>query len=150
MEIKEQLMIDLKEAMRSKNVIVKNTIQGARADILKWEKDNAAVADNARVESLIAASVKQRNKALNEFGENEAAVAYCEQVKKEIEILEKYLPKQLSDEEICQELDYIIRQLGATGMKDMGIVMKEAKAKFGNTVDGKRLSNFVKEGLGNL
>ena len=147
MEIKEQLMADLKEAMKNKNVLEKNTIQGARAEILKWEKDNAAVADNARVESLIAASVKQKNKALQDFAMQEA---FCEQTRKEIKVLEKYLPKQLSDEEVCQELDYIIRQLGATSMKDMGAVMKEAKAKFGNTVDGKRLSDFVKQGLSRL
>lgn len=147
MEIKEKLMADLKEAMKNKNVLEKNTIQGARAEILKWEKDNAAVADNVRVESLIAASVKQRMKALSELEGNVVAEDFCSQTREEIKVLEKYLPKQLSDEEVCQELDYIIRQLGATSMKDMGAVMKEAKIKFGNTVDGKRLSDFVKQGL---
>ena len=85
MEIKEQLMADLKEAMKNKNVLEKNTIQGARAEILKWEKDNAAVADNARVESLIAASVKQKNKALQDFAMQEA---FCVQTREEIKVLE--------------------------------------------------------------
>lgn len=147
MNLKDRLMVDLKEAMIAHDTIKKNTIQLIRAEILSWEKDNAAVADDVCVEAVIAANVKKRNKALIDFVSSED---YCNQTKKEIEILENYLPKQLTDEELCNELDVIIRQLGATSIKDMGIVMKEAKAQLGNTVDGKRLSDFVKIGLNNM
>lgn len=147
MSLKDRLMTDLKEAMLAHDTIRKNTIQLARAEILKWEKDNAAVADDVCIEAIIAAEVKKRNKALVDFAEKEE---YCNQTKMEIEVLEQYLPKQLTDQELSYELDAIIRQLGATSMKDMGIVMKEAKMQLGNTVDGKRLSDFVKIGLENM
>lgn len=147
MSLKDKLMTDLKEAMLAHDTIRKNTIQLARAEILKWEKDNAAVADDVCIEAIIAAEVKKRNKALVDFAEKEE---YCNQTKMEIEVLEQYLPKQLTDQELSYELDAIIRQLGATSMKDMGIVMKEAKTQLGNTVDGKRLSDFVKIGLENI
>ena len=71
-----------------------------------------------------------------------------EQTNKEIEVLEKYLPKQLSKDEITEIVKEIIVSLGATSIKDMGPVMKEAKAKIGAAADGRTINEVVKELLG--
>ena len=63
-------------------------------------------------------------------------------------VLEEYLPKQLSKEEIKEIVSKVIDETGATSMKDMGIVMKEAKAKIGAGADGKTINEVVKELLG--
>ena len=70
------------------------------------------------------------------------------QTNQEIEILQEYLPKQLSREEIKAELEKIIAEVGATSMKDMGAIMREAKAKMGAAADGKTINEVAKEIMG--
>ena len=70
------------------------------------------------------------------------------QTNTEIEILQEYLPQQLSREEIKTELEKIISKLGATTMKDMGAIMKEAKAQMGASADGKTINEVAKEIMG--
>ena len=67
------------------------------------------------------------------------------QAKEEIEALVGYLPKQLSKEEIKEKVSAIIAKIGATSMKDMGAVMKEAKGELGASADGKTINEVVKE-----
>ena len=67
------------------------------------------------------------------------------QTNQEIEVLQQYLPKQLRREEIKVELEKIISEIGATTMKDMGAIMKEAKAKMGASADGKTINEVAKE-----
>ena len=69
------------------------------------------------------------------------------QINEEIEILSEYLPKPLSTEEIEKIVSKIISEVGATSMKEMGIVMKEAKAKIGPAADGKIINEIVKAKL---
>ena len=69
------------------------------------------------------------------------------QTLKEIEIISKYLPKQLTDEELIQQVKDIIKSENAVSVKDMGKVMKVAKEQLGNTVNGKRLAECVKQQL---
>ena len=71
-----------------------------------------------------------------------------DQTNQEIEVLQQYLPKQLSKEEIKVELEKIIAEIGATTMKDMGAIMKEAKAKMGASADGKTINEVAKEIMG--
>ena len=67
---------------------------------------------------------------------------------REIEILQEYLPKQLSQEEIEVEVRKIISEIGATSMKDMGAIMKEAKAKMGASAEGKTINEIAKKIMG--
>lgn len=71
-----------------------------------------------------------------------------DQTNTEIEVLQEYLPRQLTKEEIAEQVKEIIVALGATSLKDMGAVMKEAKAKMGASADGKTINEVVKELLG--
>ena len=142
--LKEELMQDLKDAMKEKNTIKKDTVQMVRAAILQIEKDKAIEVDDNKIIEIIAKEVKGKKDALVEFkkGERDDLI---EQTNKEIEILEKYLPKQLTKEEITEIVKDVITTLGATSIKDMGPVMKEAKAKIGVAADGRAINEVVKE-----
>lgn len=142
--LKEKLMDDLKNSMREKNEIRKNTIQMVRAAILQIEKDKGITVEDDKIIEIIAKEVKGKKDALVDFEKAERA-DLIEQTNQEISILQEYLPKQLSKEEIKVELEKVISDLGATSMKDMGAVMKEAKARIGAGADGRTINEVVKE-----
>lgn len=142
--LKEKLLEDLKEAMKEKNLNKKNAIQMARAGVLQVEKDKKIELDDAGVLEVIAKEVKKRKEALPEY-EKSGREDLITQIKEEIESLEVYLPEQLSDEELEEKIKTIIEKLGATSIKDMGNVMKEAKEEIGAASDGKRISDTVKK-----
>ena len=142
--LKEKLMDDLKNSMREKNEIRKNTIQMVRAAILQIEKDKGITVEDDKIIEIIAKEVKGKKDALVDFEKAERA-DLIEQTNQEISILQEYLPKQLSREEIKIELENVIKDLGATSMKDMGAVMKEAKARIGAGADGRTINEVVKE-----
>ena len=145
--LKEKLMDDLKEAMREKNTNKKNAIQMVRTAILQIEKDKGIEVEDEKVLEIIAKEVKTRKDSILEF-EKGGREDLVNQAKEEIETLSVYLPKQLSVEEIKEKVSAIISRIGATSMKDMGAVMKEAKAEIGTAADGKTINEVVKELLG--
>ena len=142
--MKEKLLEDLNVAMRDKNVIRKNTVQMVRAAILKIEKDTGTEVDDNKIIEIIAKEQKGKKDALVDFEKAERE-DLIEQTKEEMKILEEYLPKQLGKEELKVEIAKIIEAVGATSIKDMGIVMKEAKAKIGAAADGRTINEVVKE-----
>ncbi len=142
--VKEKLLEDLKEAMKDKNIIRKNTIQMVRAAILQVEKDKQITLTDEQVIEIIAKESKKRKDAESEF-EKSGREDLIKQNKEEIEILAEYLPKQLSVEEIEKIVEEVITKTGATTMKDMGKVMKAAKEKIGAAGDGKTISDTVKK-----
>ncbi len=145
--LKERLMEDLKTSMKEKNEIRKNTIQMVRASILQIEKDKGIQVEDDKILEMIAKEVKTKKDALSDF-EKAGRDDLIKQTNKEIEILTEYLPKQLTYEEIKEKVSAIIQAVGATSMKDMGVVMKEAKAQIGTAADGKSIHEVVKELLG--
>ena len=145
--LKEKLMEDLKSAMKSKDEIKKNTVQMVRAAILQIEKDKGIQVEDDKILEIIAKEVKSKRDALKDFEKAERQ-DLIDQTNKEIEVLQEYLPQQLSKEEIKVELEKIIAQIGATTMKDMGAIMKEAKAKMGASADGKTINEVAKEIMG--
>ena len=145
--LKEKLMEDLKESMKNKDVIRKNTVQMVRAAILQIEKDKGIQVEDDKILEIIAKEVKTKKDALKDFEKAERE-DLINQTNQEIAVLQEYLPKQLSREEIKVELEKIIAQVGATSMKDMGAIMKEAKAKMGASADGKTINEVAKEIMG--
>ena len=145
--LKERLLEDLKNAMKEKNDIKKNTVQMVRSAILQIEKDSGEQVDDNRILEIIAKEVKTRNDALADF-ERAGREDLVSGTKEEIAILTAYLPAQLSKEELKEKITKIIEEVGATSMKDMGIVMKEAKAQIGTAADGRSINEVVKELLG--
>lgn len=144
--MKEKLLNDLKEAMKNKDIVKKNTIQLIRASILQFEKDKQIEADDNKIIEIIAKERKTRLDALLDF-EKAGRQDLIDETRREIEILENYLPKQLSDDELKFEIACIINNVDAHSPSDMGIVMRAAKEKIGSKADGKRISMVVKEQL---
>ena len=145
--LKEKLLEDLKISMRDKNVVSKNTVQMIRAAILQIEKDTGSVVDDEKIIDIIAKEMKKKKDAMADF-EKAARQDLIDQTNEEMKVLEEYLPKQLSREEIKEIVSKVISDIGATSMKDMGIVMKESKSAIGAGADGKTINEVVKELLG--
>ena len=142
--LKEKLLNDLKESMKEKDLIRKNTVQLISSSILQIEKDKAIEVTDEQIIEIIAKEAKKRKDAAQDF-EKSGREDLINQNNKELEILTSYLPKQLDIEEIENIVKDIIKESGATSMKDMGIVMKTAKEKIGASADGKTISDVVKK-----
>lgn len=141
--LKEKLLEDLKDAMKTKNVNKKNAVQMVRTAILQIEKDKGIEVSDEQILGIVAKEVKTRKDAIAEY-EQANREDLIEKANEEIKALEEYLPKQLTDEELVAEVKKVIEKLNATSMKDMGPVMKEAKATIGAQADGKRINEVVK------
>ncbi len=141
--LKEKLLEDLKDAMKTKNVNKKNAVQMVRTAILQIEKDKGIEVSDEQILGIVAKEVKTRKDAIAEY-EQANREDLIEKANEEIKALEEYLPKQLTDEELVTEVKKVIEKLNATSMKDMGPVMKEAKATICAQADGKRINEVVK------
>ena len=142
--LKEKLMEDLKESMKTKDTVRKNAVQMVRASILQIEKDKGIEVEDEKIIDIIAKEVKTKKDALKDFEKAERQ-DLIDLTNREIEILQEYLPKQLSRDEVKAEVQKIISEIGATSMKDMGAIMKEAKAKMGASAEGKTINEDAKE-----
>lgn len=142
--LKEKLLEDLKEAMKAKNKIKKDTVQMVRAAILQVEKDKAIILEDNQIIEIIAKESKKRKDSLEDY-QKSGREDLIQQINEEIKVLTQYLPKQLSREEISEIVKSIILQVGATSIKDMGMVMKACKEKMGVSADGKTINEIVKE-----
>lgn len=148
MTLKEKLMNDFKDAMKSKDEVKKNTINLARAAIKQVEIDTRTELTDDEILPIIAKQVKMRKDALADFekgGRTDLIDAY----KKEIEILEVYLPAQLSEDEIKAVVEETARELGIDGGKqNMGKLMGPVMAKVKGQADGGAVKKVVMEFLG--
>lgn len=142
--LKEKLMEDLKESMKTKDTVRKNAVQMVRASILQIEKDKGIEVEDEKIIDIIAKEVKTKKDALKDFEKAERQ-DLIDLTNREIEILQEYLPKQLNRDEVKSEVQKIISEIGATSMKDMGAIMKEAKAKMGASAEGKTINEVAKE-----
>ena len=127
-----------------KNVIRKNVIQMVRAAILQVEKDKQIEVTDDQIIEIIAKETKKRKDSIADY-EKSGRQDLLDQINEEITILEEYLPEQLSVEEIEERVKEIITELGATSMKEMGLVMKTAKEKLGASADGKTINEVAKK-----
>ncbi len=147
--MKEQLLQDLKEAMKNKDTLMKDTITMLRAAILQVEKDNLKTLNDDEICGIVAKEVKKRKESVTEY-ENAGRQDIADNLKREIEILSKYLPEQLSEEEIAKMVEEAIAESGATSPRDMGKVMGILRPKTQGKADGKVVSDIVKEKLAAL
>ena len=145
--LKEKLMEDLKESMKNKDAVRKNTVQMVRASILQIEKDKGIEVEDDKIIDIIAKEVKTKKDALKDFEKAERQ-DLIDLTNREIEVLQEYLPRQLSRDEVKEEVQKIITEIGETSMKDMGAIMKEAKAKMGASAEGKTINEVAKEIMG--
>lgn len=148
MSLEERINQDLKEAMKAKDETSLRGIRAIKAAIL-LEKTSGAKHDLTQdVEmKLLQKLVKQRRESLDIYEKNNREdLAKTE--REEIAVIERYLPKQLSDAELRAEVQAIIAETGASSMKEMGKVMGLATKKLAGRADGKAVSDIVKQLLG--
>ena len=149
--LREDLQNALKEAMKEKNMLEVNAVRMIIAGLK--EKDVEArgkgkkQAEDADLLSMMQTMIKQRNESIKLYNDgNRPELAAKEQA--EIAIIERFLPKQLSAEEITSVIKNVITQTGAQSMKDMGKVMGELKAKYAGQLDMAKASSMIKSLLG--
>ena len=144
MSLKEKLNEDLKQAMRDKEVVKRDSIRAINTMIKQIEVDERRVLDDAEVIKLIQRGIKQREEAISQY----SAASRTDLVEKEqsqIDVFMIYLPKQLNDEELEAGMKDIIQEVKAESIKDMGKVMGAASKKFAGVADGKRINEMVKK-----
>ena len=149
MSLKAQITEDMKATMKSGDKDRLKVIRLIMAAMKQVEVDNRIELDDAGVLGVLDKMVKQRRDSVEQFvkggREDLAAIE-----RYEIEVLENYLPEQLSDAELAALVDEVIKATGATGMSDMGKVMGQIKARAAGRADMGAVSASVKDRLNAL
>ena len=146
MELIQQLENALREAMRSNNDVSKQTIRMALAAIKFTEKEKGKPVDEAGVSAILQKEIKSRREAIQD-AEKAHRPDLIESSQAEITVLESFLPKQLSDQEIQALVDTAISETQASGITDMGKVMKILAPRLQGRAPGDRVSQFVRQSL---
>jgi uncharacterized protein YqeY len=146
MALEQNIMAEMKDAMKAKNEAALRGLRAIKAAIILAKTSEGAGGELKEEDEtkLLQKLVKQRRDSLEIFQkQNREDLAQKEQ--EEISIIEKFLPKQLTAEELKNELASIIAQVGATSSADMGKVMGAATKQLAGRADGKAVSAAVKE-----
>lgn len=146
MTLTERLNSDLKEAMKAKDKKRLSVIRMLKGALQKKELDNGGELSEADALAVIAKERKQRLDSIEEFisaGRDDLA----DEARREIEVVEAYLPEQLSEEEIATKVQEIIEELNADSMKDFGKVMGKAAVATKGRADGSVVQKVVKQQL---
>ena len=144
MTLKEQLKSDLKDAMRAKEIMRRDSIRTINTMIKQIEVDQRIELGDEDIIKLIQKGIKQREEAIAQFTEAKRE-DLIQKEQDQIDIFSTYLPKQLDDAELETIIASIIAEVGASSMKDMGKIMNPAKIKIGGSADGKRINEMVKK-----
>ena len=146
MNLETQVMTEMKEAMKSKNDAALRGLRAIKAEIIKAKTEPGAGGEiNSDTElKLLQRLVKQRKDSIEIFEQqNRNDLAIVE--KEEVAIIEKFLPKQFTEDELKAELQTIISSVGATSAADLGKVMGVASKQLAGKADGKAISAMVKQ-----
>ncbi len=144
MSLNAQIKNDIKEAMRAKETVKRDTLRNIQASIKQIEVDERRDVTDADVETLLMKYLKQREDAKAQFAEA-GRNDLVEKEDAEIAIVKAYLPEPMDDAELESVLKEVITSVGAESMKDMGKVMGGAKSAIGSRADGGRINQMVKK-----
>ncbi|MBP9098575.1 MAG: GatB/YqeY domain-containing protein [Ferruginibacter sp.] len=149
MALEQQIMAEMKEAMKSKDEAALRGLRAIKAEIIKAKTEPGAGGeiDEATEQKFLVKMMKQRRDSLEIF-EKQGRQDLAIKEKEEMQIIEKFLPKQLSEAEIIETVRKIIAETGAASAADMGKVMGVASKQLAGKADGKTISAIVKELLG--
>lgn len=146
MSLKQQIDQDIKQAMLAKNKEALDALRGIKSMILLAETEKGGSGDlNTEVESKLLMKAAKQRKESSEIFQKEGREDLARKESFQLGIISRYLPKQLSEEEIKLELQAIIVQSGAKGPQDMGKVMGVATKQLAGKADGKMISEIVKK-----
>jgi uncharacterized protein len=147
MSLRDRLTEDLKLAMKARDQLRMDVIRMIKAAVLNKEVEMKKDLDDAEMSRIMTTMIKQRKESVEQFEKGQRAELAAKE-RQEISIIEAYLPKALSPEELDRTVDAVIRESGATSAKDMGAVMKAVMARLaGQPVDGKHVSDLVRSKL---
>ena len=146
MALLSDIKSDLKQAMLGKNDLVRDTIRMFLAEVQRFEIDNKEEVDDAKALQIINKMIKQRNDSISQFksgGRDDLA----DKEQQEVDILSKYKPEQLSEEEVTAKVKDAIQDSGANSMQDIGKVMGVLKSSLAGSADMGMVSKIVKDEL---
>jgi uncharacterized protein len=146
MSLEQKIMTEMKEAMKAKDEAALRSLRAIKAEIIKAKTEPGAGGEisEEKEASLLQKMMKQRKDSLDIYQQqNRPDLAQKEQ--EEIAVIEKFLPKQLSEEELKTALQKIITETGASSPADMGKVMGVATKQLAGKADGKTISATVKD-----
>lgn len=146
MSLKDTINNDIKEAMKAKNKEELKALRGIKSLILVAETEKGAgdeLSEDAEMKLLTKAAKQRKDSAETYAANGRQELADAELA--ELQVIEKYLPKQLTEEELQATLKEIINEVGASGPQDMGKVMGVATKKLAGKADGKAISAQVKQ-----
>jgi uncharacterized protein YqeY len=144
--LKEQILDDVKTAMKAKEKDRLGTLRLITAAIKQREVDERTDLDDTQVLAILEKMIKQRRDSIKQY-ESAGRQELAEQEQREITIIETYMPAGLSDEEIAAMIDAAITESNAAGMQDMGKVMGALKAQMQGRADMGKVSGLVKQRL---
>jgi uncharacterized protein YqeY len=146
MSLEQQIMAQLKEAMKSKDEAALRSLRAIKSEIIKAKTEPGAAAelDAATEMKILQKMMKQRKDSFDIFTQ-QGRSDLADREKEEMTILEQFLPKQLSDAEIRDAVQQMIAETGAKTAADMGKVMGVASKTLAGKADGKTISQIVKE-----
>ncbi len=146
MSLKQQIDSDIKVAMKAKNKEELTALRSIKSMILLAETEKGAqeeLTEDAEMKLLMRAAKQRKESAETYLANNRKELADAELL--ELEIIERYLPKQMSEDELENKLKEIIQKTGASGPSDMGKVMGMATKELAGKADGKAISMMVKK-----
>jgi uncharacterized protein YqeY len=146
MSLEQQVMAEMKEAMKAKDEGTLRGLRAIKAEIIKAKTEPGAGGEISveKEQSMLQKMVKQRRDSLDIY-KQQARQDLAQKEEEEIKIIEKFLPKQLSAEELQETLRQIIAETGASSPADMGKVMGTATKQLAGKADGRAISAMVKE-----
>jgi uncharacterized protein YqeY len=149
MGLEQQIMAEMKDAMKAKNEALLRALRAIKAEIIKAKTEPGAGGeiDEATEQKFLQKMMKQRRDSLEIF-EKQGRTDLSEKEKEEMAVIERFLPKQMSHGEIKEAVAKIIAETGASSAADMGKVMGAASKQLAGKADGKTISGIVKELLG--
>lgn len=147
MSLRDRLSEDLKLAMKARDQLRMDVIRMIKAAVLNKEVEMKKDLDDAEMSRIMTTMIKQRKESVEQYEKGQRAELAAKE-RQEISIIEAYLPKALSSDELINTVDAVIRETGANSAKDMGAVMKAVMARLaGQPVDGKQVSDLVRSRL---
>jgi uncharacterized protein YqeY len=145
--LEEKIFNDYKEAMKNKDALKSSVLSFLRAEMINvaFAKKKKTLDDNDCI-LVIRKQIKARQDSIEQFKQGDRQ-DLADKETKELEILKSYLPKELNIDEVKKILEEVITLTGAQDIKEMGKVMKELNAKVAGRLDGKLMSDLVRERL---
>ncbi|MEO2069035.1 MAG: GatB/YqeY domain-containing protein [Desulfurobacteriaceae bacterium] len=148
MGLKERLLADMKEALKSKDKVKLSTIRMINSLIKNAEIEKRGELTDEEIVKLLQKYAKQRREAI-EMYEKGGRQDLVEKEKAELAVVESYLPKQMSEEEVKKLVEEAIKEVGATSPKDLGKVMQFVMPKVKGRADGSVVNKIARELLAN-